>query len=649
MKKFLLSSILALVAFSGINAQIVKSKVVDNGGSGPFKAIVVSDATLPDFTVYRPEKLLESAGTDGTLPIVIFGNGGCANSSLGHERFLSDLASYGYVIVAIGPFQESREPRAMQGQGGPRPGGAAPGGAMPGGQRPGGPAPGGMPGGAMPGGQRPGGPAPGGMPGGAAPGGQRPGGMPGGQMPAGGAPMSVATESYQMFQALDWITNKAGDQNSEYYGAVNTNQVAVMGMSCGGCQAIYASCDPRVKTLVVLNSGMGTMTLANASAVNVRAIHTPTVYITGGEADIAYKNAEVDYNTLKNVPVSWVNLPVGHGGTYAEEFGGEFSRMTRAWLDYVFKGHNEGERLFKNKDLTGFEKWTIESKNWEGPLVPRATRDATMEAYRALRPTPDKWAKPTGPYKVVMEVDETCPDHTIYRPEDLKKFSAKNPLPIIVMSGPGCDYDGDSYRPFWTEVASYGYVVIASGLPVKDGYRAAMGFNKATSYEAALAWAEKENARKDSKYYGKLAPDNAAAMGQSCGGFLTASYMNDPRMKCLMFWNAGGTPTGENAAQPSCPVAYFSADNDMALAGALASYNAVTDVPVFFGKCDIPGDAHGGTFREVNGGPYGKAAVAWLNWHLKGQTKYAKNFVPGKAGLFKDARWIETQSKNIKK
>ena len=483
------------------------------------------------------------------------------------------------------------------------------------------------------------------------PGGQ-PGGMrPGGQMPGAAAPapqMAVATESYQMFQALDWITNKAADQRSEYYGAVNANQVAVMGMSCGGCQAIYASCDPRVKTLVVLNSGMGSMSLANASRINVLAIHSPTVYITGGEADIAYPNAEADYGIIKDVPVAWANLPVGHGGTYGEEFGGEFSRMTRTWLDYVFKGHNEGERLFKDLDLTGFDGWSVVSKNFEGRLVPRANRDATMEAYRELRPTPDKWAKPTGPYKVVMEVDETCPDHTIYRPEDLSKFSAKNPLPIIVMSGPGCDYDGDSYRPFWTEVASYGYVVVASGLPVKDGYRAAMGFNKASSYELGLQWAAAENVRKDSKYYGKLAPDNCAAMGQSCGGFLTAGYMNDPRMKCLMFWNAGGTPTGEDAAQPSCPVAFFSADNDMALAGATASYNAVTAVPAFFGKCDIPGDAHGGTFREVNGGPYGKAAVAWLNWHLKGQTKYAKNFKPGKQGLFKDARWIETQSKKIK-
>ena len=637
MKKILLVAVFALFALTGANAQVVKSKVIDGGGSGPFKAIAVSEESLPDFVVYRPEKLLEAAGTDGTLPVIIFGNGGCANSSLGHERFLSDLASHGYVIVAIGPFQESRPM--------PAPGGAAPAGPRPGAQ------PGGQPG------AQPGGPRPGGQPGAQMPGGQRPGGpgagapRPGGQMPGAQAPavqMAVATESYQMFQALDWITNKAADQNSEYYGAVNASQVAAMGMSCGGCQAIYLSCDPRVKTLVVLNSGMGTMTLANATPQNVRAIHSPTVYITGGETDIAYKNAEIDYNTLTDVPVAWVNFPVGHGGTYAEEFGGEFSRMARTWLDYVFKGHNEGERLFKNLDLTGFDGWTAVSKNFEGRLVPRANRDATMEAYRALRPTPDKWAKPTGPYKVVMEVDETCPDHTIYRPEDLSKFSAKNPLPIIVMSGPGCDYDGDSYRPFWTEVASYGYVVVASGLPVREGYRAAMGFNKATSYELALEWAAAENVRKDSKYFGKLAPDNCAAMGQSCGGFLTAGYMNDPRMKCLMFWNAGGAPTGEDAAQPSCPVAFFSADNDMALAGATASYNAVNAVPTFFGKCDIPGDAHGGTFREVNGGPYGKAAVAWLNWHLKGQTKYAKNFKPGKQGLFKDARWLETQSKNIK-
>ena len=326
MKKILILSILALAACTGINAQIVKSKVIDNGGSGPYKAIAASEETLPDFVVYRPEKLPEGAG----FPVVIFGNGGCANSSLGHERFLSDLASYGYVIVAIGPFQESREPRPMQGQGGPRPGGQRPEG-QPAGPRPGG----------QPGAQRPAGP-----------------------MPGGGAPMATGSESWQMYQALDWITNQANNPRSEYHGAVNADLAAAMGMSCGGCQAIYLSSDPRIKTLLVMNSGMGEMTLANATPAFVQAIHTPTVYIIGGETDIAYPNAEIDYKNFPNQPVAWVNLPVGHGGTYSQEFGGEFSRMARTWLDYMFKGGKEGERLFKNRDLTGFDGWTVQSKNF---------------------------------------------------------------------------------------------------------------------------------------------------------------------------------------------------------------------------------------------------------------------------------------------
>ena len=208
MKKILLIPILALAALAGANAQTVESKVIDGGGSGPFKAIAAKDASLPDFTVYRPANLFESAGTDGTLPVVIFGNGGCVNTSVGHERFLNDLASYGYFIVAIGPFQPGSDSRSI--------------------------------------------------------------------------PESrTSTESYLMHKGLDWICNQARDEKSEYYGCVNVNQVASMGMSCGGAQAMYLSSDPRVRTLVMLNSGMGSVTMANASRVNVMAVHSPTVYITG--------------------------------------------------------------------------------------------------------------------------------------------------------------------------------------------------------------------------------------------------------------------------------------------------------------------------------------------------------------------------------
>ena len=283
MKKILISALLILGALC-LSAQTVANKRIDDGGSGPFKALAVSDASLPDFTIYRPEKLLESAGTDGTLPIIIFGNGGCVNTSVGHERFLNDLASYGYVAVAIGPFQPGSDPHPM---------------------------------------------------------------------PAS----RTSTESYLMYRVgLD--CNQARDQKSEYYSIVNVNQVAAMGMSAAA-QAVLSS-DPRVKTLVMLNSGMGTMTMRTAAQCPGRPL--PDCLHHWRRRGCRFKNADIDYGDPKR-PIAEVNLPVGHGGTY-----GTFSASSPHDLCLArlrLEGRNEGERLFKNHDLTGFDGWTIRSKNFD--------------------------------------------------------------------------------------------------------------------------------------------------------------------------------------------------------------------------------------------------------------------------------------------
>lgn len=577
------------LAFSA-GAQTVASKVLDGGGTGPFKSIVVTDEQMPDFTIYRPEKLHASAGYDGKLPVIIFANGGCMNLSAQHERFLSEIASYGYVFVAMGPMfqgQPSREDIAN-------------------------------------------------------------------------------VPSYKMFQALDWICDQSSDPKSEYNGVLDTGHIAAMGQSCGGAMAMYLSSDPRIKTVVMLNSGLNDFTMANANQNNVLAFTKPIIYINGGEEDVAFANGAADFAKIKDAPVVECNLPVGHGGTYAQEYGGDFAVMARTWLDYVFKGHNEGERLFRYNDNKGFEKWTIRSKNFTDANSPRATHDKTMADYVALRPDPSAWANPTGKYKVVMEVDETCPECTIYRPADLSKFSAKNALPVIVMSGPGCDYDGDSYRPFWTEVASHGYIVVACGLPQMEGMRAAMGYNNAADFQNALDWIQAEAVRPGSKYYQKMDANNVALMGQSCGGFIASNFMNDPHVKTIMFWNSGfmsggnarggGMPggNGRNAAaapeqpKPVFPMSFVTAEGDMAAAMAKSSFEATTDVPAFFASCDIPGDAHGGTFREKNGGPYGSYAVKWLDWQLKGNSSAAKYFTGSNPQIKKDKRWLDYKKTNIK-
>jgi dienelactone hydrolase len=288
-----------------------------------------------------------------------------------------------------------------------------------------------------------------------------------------------------------------------------------------------------------------------------------------------------------------------------------------------------------------------------------------------FKPNPANWESPTGPYKVVMEVDKTLPDHTIYHPENLEKFPKKDQLPIVIMSGPGCNSDGTFYRPFWTEIASYGYLVIAIGPPPTEGKRPVLWKNSADDYMTALNWAFVENSRKGSQYYSKIDTSNVALFGQSCGGIQALRIADDPRVTTLVFWNSGSLLMGnvgptDNTKRLNTtsdlmgnrdlkqlvkslkiPTAYFVGDTDMARNRALDDFNDIANIPVFFGVREIPGDSHGGTFREKNGDGFGVAGVAWLNWITKGDKKAAAMFKGEPCLLAKDPKWIEIKKKNI--
>jgi lysophospholipase L1-like esterase len=287
------------------------------------------------------------------------------------------------------------------------------------------------------------------------------------------------------------------------------------------------------------------------------------------------------------------------------------------------------------------------------------------------RPKPADYENPTGSYKVIMEVDETLPNHTIYRPEDLKNFPTKDNLPVVIMSGPGCNCDGDFYRPFWTEIASYGYVVFAIGKPIGNGNFPKAWINTADDYLNALNWIFAENSRKGSKYYGKVDTSKVALFGQSCGGIQALRIADDPRVTTLVFWNSGSLlmgnvgPTDHTKAlnttsdlmgdrdlrkillSLNIPVAYFVGDTDMARQRALEDFNELQSVPVFLGVREIPGDSHGGTYFHTNGGAFGPVGVAWLNWITKGDKKAAKLFKGDPCPLANDPKWIEIRKKNI--
>ena len=77
-------------------------------GSGPYKAVMEADATLPTHTVYRPADMGQLGNVK--LPIVAFANGSCRNIGSAYFNLLAEVASHGFLVVAIGPINGPATP-----------------------------------------------------------------------------------------------------------------------------------------------------------------------------------------------------------------------------------------------------------------------------------------------------------------------------------------------------------------------------------------------------------------------------------------------------------------------------------------------------------------------------------------------------------
>ena len=97
---------------------------------------------------------------------------------------------------------------------------------------------------------------------------------------------------------------------------------------------------------------------------HLKKLHTPTLYILGGESDIAYKNGMDDVQRISHVPIFAANLDVGHGGTYGKPHGGEFAKVATAWLQWQLKRDIEASKMFVGEScgLAKAEGWKVEKK-----------------------------------------------------------------------------------------------------------------------------------------------------------------------------------------------------------------------------------------------------------------------------------------------
>jgi hypothetical protein len=126
---------------------------------------------------------------------------------------------------------------------------------------------------------------------------------------------------------IEWAADEHDRPCSKYYRKLDLTKVAVAGQSCGGLMAINASGDERVAVSMPMNSG-----LFARSPTLYAELHAPMAIINGGEDDIAYENGLADFEAIDTIPVMLANLPVGHGGTYGQDNGGEMGRLATAWL-----------------------------------------------------------------------------------------------------------------------------------------------------------------------------------------------------------------------------------------------------------------------------------------------------------------------------
>jgi dienelactone hydrolase len=276
-------------------------------GSGPYPATRSEDDTLPTHTLYYPKDLKSVAGL---LPIVLWANGGCRNTSVEFTAFLAEIASRGYVVVADG---RNDVPFAMLRGNDPVPGP-----------------------------------------------GQPPLQVRGGEIVLAGLDWIVRENGRagsRFFQKLDVSKIAALGQScggGQVWAASRDLRIkAIAAMNSNFPSA---------------TSGTGPMTPPPTDGYTVEKLRIPAAYFIGGPGDLAYAPSQQGYAaTPAGAQVVKANLlSVGHTGAYKEPHP-EWVAAVTGWLDWQLKGAARGKAMFAgpNCGLCGNPDWWVETRNVE--------------------------------------------------------------------------------------------------------------------------------------------------------------------------------------------------------------------------------------------------------------------------------------------
>lgn len=266
----------------------------------------------------------------------------------------------------------------------------------------------------------------------------------------------------------------------------------------------------------------------------------------------------------------------------------------------------------------------------------------------------------TGPFKAVMQEEPSLEMHTIFCPQDLSKFNAENPLPVVVWGNGACYNSPFEHYLFLNEIASHGYIIVASGYMPKEDEPYKFDTIRSTSNQQieSIDWIIAQNADKKSAYYNKVDTKHILAAGMSCGGLQTLTNSADPRLSGIMICNSGlfinpsvampgmDMPAKEKLNEIKVPVLYMlGGPEDIAYENGMDDFHRINHVPAF--ACNFP-VGHGGTYAQPNGGEYAIIATAWLDWQTKGSEEASKLFLGEPCGLSQREGWTVEKNALLK-
>ena len=208
----------------------------------------------------------------------------------------------------------------------------------------------------------------------------------------------------------------------------------------------------------------------------------------------------------------------------------------------------------------------------------------------------------------------------------------------VVVWGPGGGTEPGAYEGMIRRLASHGFVVIALKESPGDASQAIK----------ALDWLDKQNKDQNSPLFGKLDMNTVGCSGHSMGGLESEQAVIKDKRVLTAFLNNSGDWNGAGAKNVATDrtIAILFGEVGMEKDNAKNDYNnsGVKAPACLIEMTGGPRNSEGG-YGHGSGSWDGMAAtVAWMRWHLGGETERKADFV-GTTGKYIDGSIIGKQGK----